>query len=374
MKPQENNGNKRKLASIRQISAIKEIDGADKICAYQVDGWWVVDQKERFKEGDLCVYFEIDSVLPVRPEFEFLRKGCYVKKDWLVSELNPTGEGFRLKTIKLRGQISQGLVVPLVPFSFMGKNFQGIMTLDGTHQAVELDDDVSEALGVVKWDPPLPATLSGRARGNFPSFIPKTDQERIQNIKPETLEKFRTELFEITLKLDGSSMTAFAQNDRVGVCSRNLELDYENDPDTTFARVFRESGLAAALRSGKYDGLAIQGELMGPGIQGNRENLREHMFYVFDVYDINRGVYLDPMSRHKLVARLYSEDNVRIEHCPVLVEAYDVCRKTKEQILDMARGPSMVHPVREGLVFKCITDPSFSFKAISNDYLLQGGE
>lgn len=346
----------RKLASIRRIADIQPIPGADAIEVATVDGWKVVVKKNEFQIGDLAVYFEIDSVLPVAEQFEFLRKSCYVKKDWLRSETNPEGEGFRLKTIKLRGQVSQGLLTPLYFTSF-----------------IEEGEDVTDFLGVVKWDPPLPATLSGKAKGNFPSFIPKTDQERIQNVKQEDLDAYSEDDFEVTIKLDGSSMTVYSYNDTVGVCSRNLELDYVNSPDTTFAKVFVESGLKDVLSRPCYDGFAIQGELMGPGIQGNREGFAEHRFYVFDIYNIARDQYLDEYERQEFLLML-QVDGVKIEHCPVVNRKLKAAKTTKEELLAMAEGNSINHSIREGLVFKSIQNPDFSFKAISNKFLLKGGE
>ena len=369
----------RKLATIRRIAEISPIEGADAIECVTVDGWKVVTKKGEFKEGDLCVYFEIDSVLPIREEFEFLRKGCYVKKDWLVSETNPTGEGFRLKTIRLRGQISQGLIVTIETLRSITEN-QEIKSI-AWHEEL----DVTDWCGVVKWDPPVPATLSGRVRGNFPTFIPKTDQERIQNIKKRTLEQHKDHSFEVTMKLDGSSMTVYTYQDKRGVCSRNLDLDIENDPDTTFARVYAELGLEGILKvistgwSEEVMNLAIQGELMGPGIQGNRENLKEHKFYVFDVYDIDNGVYYRPEDRRMLIDAIRDIQTLEgrtnlIEHCPVLEKDFVIDDMTTAQFLEMAEGPSINNPIREGLVFKCNEDPSFSFKAISNKFLLKGGE
>lgn len=367
----------RKLATIRRIAEISPIEGADAIECVTVDGWKVVTKKGEFKEGDLCVYFEIDSVLPICKEFEFLRKGCYVKKDWLVSETNPTGEGFRLKTIRLRGQISQGLVIPLP------KNFDDAIVVYYNYGqfVVSEGEDFTEYFNVVKWDPPVPATLSGRVRGNFPSFIPKTNQERIQNVKKRTLERHKDHTFEVTMKLDGSSMTVYTYQDKRGVCSRNLDLDIENDSETTFAKIYYELGLDSILKvistgwGEEVMNLAIQGELMGPGIQGNRENLNHHKFYVFDVYDIDNAVYYRPDDRRMLVdairdiQRLEGRTNL-IEHCPVLDNDFSIGDTTTDQFLEMAEGPSIVNPIREGIVFKCNEDPSFSFKAIANGYLL----
>lgn len=353
----------RKLATIRRIADIQPIEGADAIMVATIDGWKVVVKKDEFKVGDLCVYFEIDSVLPVREEFEFLRKSSFVKKDWLVSESNPEGEGFRLKTIRLRGQISQGLVVPINVF------------FEGDDRGNPVGEDVTDLLGVVKWDPPVPATLAGRVKGNFPSFIPKTDQERIQNISADQLAAYADHDFEVTVKLDGSSMTVFSKDGYVGVCSRNLELDWEKDPNTTFASVLVETALPEILPT--FGNYAIQGELMGPGIQGNRENMKDHKLYVFDIYDIDAGRYFNSEERFDLVHRIQmiqEERNVmRIEHCPHGLINFKVkaATFTVDELLALAEGPSIVNPIREGLVFKSIQDPMFSFKAISNKFLLK---
>lgn len=356
----------RKLATIRRVADIRPIEGADAIECVVVDGWQVVAKKGEFTVGDLCVYFEIDSVLPIREEFEFLRKGCYVKKSWLTSESNLQGEGFRLKTIKLRGQISQGLALPLSTFMV---ELADSLEFDKRSKFVE-GINVTNEMGVVKWDPPIPAQLAGRVRGNFPTFIPKTDQERIQNIKPQILQKYANDDFEVTMKLDGSSMTVYHYNERVGVCSRNLDLDWENSPDTTFAQVFIETGLKSVLLSMKRN-IAIQGELMGPGIQGNPENLTKPMFFVFDMYDIDESRYLTMHEREKLFYMLTRHGGIPIAHCPLVGEPIKAAQLSTSQLLEMAEGPSLHAKNREGLVFKSIQHPEFSFKAISNKWLLK---
>lgn len=354
----------RKLASLRTIKEIIPIEGADAIECVVVDGWQVVAKKGQFEVGELCVYFEIDSVLPIREEFEFLRKGCYVKKDWLVNETNPTGEGFRLKTIKLRGQISQGLVIPLndelcdADVIYIG---------DDTYP-VFAGHDFTGYFNVVKWDPPVPANLSGKVRGNFPSFIPKTDQERVQNLSERDFQKYVDDTFEITIKLDGSSMTCYYNNEKLGVCSRNLDLDWENDSNTTFTKYFVESGLADYMKE-NCDGVAIQGELMGPGIQGNRENFKEHMFFVFDMYDINAGKYFTPIRRLNLLTKLVAA-GVNIQFCPLLQFAGNL-EDNVNDYLTKAEGHSLTNPVREGIVYKSNEHPEFSFKVIANNFLLK---
>lgn len=355
----------RKLATIRTVDEIRPIEGADAIECAIVDGWQAVVKKGEFEVGDLCFYFEIDSVLPICEEFEFLRKGCYVKKDWLISKHNPTGEGFRLKTIRLRGQISQGLVTPFPEWAWNDDDFY-----EGA--------DITNHMQVVKWDPPVPAQLSGIAKGNFPSFIPKTDQERIQNIKPRDLEKYYDYHFEMTIKMDGSSMTMYRFDDRVGVCSRNLELDIEADNDTTFATMGKDLGVLEYLNEKELN-FALQGELMGPGIQGNREKLNRHIFFLYDVYDINNGKYLNSADRLNLLGDItqWQKDNNKTEiaQCPIISTDVKISHLSLEDFLDMADGSSYCKDVeREGVVFKCIEDPSFSFKVISNKYLLKHGD
>ncbi len=159
----------RKLASCRIISDIKPIEGADKIELVFVDGWKVVVAKDvGHKVGDLVIYCEIDSFLPIREEFEFLRKSSYKKMG--------DQEGFRLRTIKLRGQVSQGLILPI-----------SVLNPPDTNIYVEpfVGLDVTEMLDIVKYEPPIPAELAGKVKGSFPSYIPKTYEERVQNLTSE---------------------------------------------------------------------------------------------------------------------------------------------------------------------------------------------
>lgn len=373
----------RKLATIRMIGDVSPIDGADAIECVTIDGWKVVAKKGEFSPGDYCIYFEIDSVLPIREEFEFLRKGCYVQKEWLESETNPTGEGFRLKTIKLRGQISQGLVVKITDLP----EFKGLAA--GPSEDYDLPEgwSVDHVLNIVKWDPPVPATLAGKVRGNFPPWIPKTDQERIQNLSDKDLAPYLNDDFEVTMKLDGSSMTVFYDEGRIGVCSRNLELDWENDPSTTFAKMVMGAELDKIFARFAEDNgpddppikrLALQGELMGPGIQGNREKFKEHRFFVFDIFLESEGYVVDEQRRAivDLIAcsQIIFGASVIFEHVPVIGHNIPIIFNSKDEILEYAKGPSINHPIREGIVYKSVQHPEFSFKAISNDFLLKGGE
>ena len=336
----------RKLASIRRIAEIKPIEGADSIEAVRVDGWWVVSKKGEFKVDDLCVYFEIDSFLPIRPEFEFLRKSCFRSTKNL-------GDGFRLRTIKLRKQVSQGLALPCHIFPW----FMHVNHKEG--------DDVTEFLGVQKWEVPLSPQLAGKAKGNFPSFIRKTDQQRIQNCYGDLVNTHREMLFEATLKLDGSSMTVYLNDGVFGVCSRNLDL--QETEDNTFWKVARKNKFEEMLHAyGKN--VAIQGELMGPGIQGNRENLPDHQFFLFDVWDIDNQCYYTPMEAVDFAADC-DELEYKITQVPLLGVLH-IMNYSLEEILAMTDIKSLNHPIAEGIVYRAM-DGSTSFKVINNKFLLE---
>lgn len=289
--------------------------------------------------------------------------------------------------------------------------------------------NLNTLLGIKKWEPEIPACLAGQAEGLFPSFIRKTDQERCQNlvseifgyedtkvlidgVAPEQADQAailggrlliedgkvysvrkaqadRADRYEVTLKMDGSSCTVFARSVATcddslaqiesGVCSRNLQLKVnETNADNTFISVALKSGLLGALEQLARDegaSFAVQGELMGPGIQGNREQLKTHKLYVFDVQDLNKGTYLTPSQRPAFMAALYTEgvNPELVKHVPLVVpEAVTLDElgiTNVKQLLAFAEGPSLVHQVREGLVFKRI-DGGFSFKAISQKYLI----
>ena len=319
----------RSLASVQRIIDKKPIEGADLIEAVKVNGWWCVAKKDQFHVGDLCVYFEVDSVLPEIPEYEYLRKSCYVSKDWI--------KGFRLKTIKLRGQISQGLVIPLT-----------------MSPAVEFQD-LTEELGVKKWDPPIDACIAGEIKGNFPSFLRKTDQERIQNIYGNLPHLS----YEATLKLDGTSCTIYKFNEEPGVCSRNLEYKLnEANKNNTLVQ------LGLEILSKVKGNIAIQGEVMGPGIQGNREKLKVPQIFIFDVFDIDRQSYFNPAERRAYIQSL------GLTHVPVIHEICYPLRKSLEEILKDSEVKSINHPVAEGIVYKCNSNAEVSFKALNNQFLL----
>lgn len=339
----------RKLASVRRIDAIDAIPDADRIVCATIGGWKLVTQKSNnFQVGDLVVYFEIDSFLPVCEKFEFLRSSSFKSTTNL-------GDGFRIKTIKLKGQVSQGLILPVSEFPF---------TADVAN--LEEGADLTEFLGVQKYEKPIPANLAGNVRGNFPSFLRKTDQERVQNLKRDYARWYTDgTLWEVTEKLDGSSMTVYNHEGVFGVCSRNMDL--LEDEGNAFWQMTNKLGLRDKLP----DGFAIQGELVGPGIQGNKYGLKELDFYLFDVFSIARHEYLKPDSRDMFARKL------TVKHVPIL---YEVSHLTQfgeiNELISYADGASRIgnKSAREGLVFKNNENGDISFKVISNKWLIKNEE
>ena len=370
----------RKLATIQKVQALHEIKGADFIEICQINGWQCITKKGEVKLNDLVVYFEIDSFLPDNDYFSFLpKKTTYEGK-----------QGYRLKTIKLKKAISQGLVLPISHF----KHHLSSLT------TMKEGDDVTEILDVIKYDPESqeyaqkPGLKAGRARGNFPSQIPKTNQERIQNLTHlwKTLDPEMT--FEESLKLDGSSMTCYkvsvpptlwqrikaiftfkTETVHFGVCSRNLELSKKDsavivfDNQGTSSEYSQSNFWATAIKYNLQDklpiGYAIQGELIGPKIQANHEKVNTLEYYVFDVFDITTGLYLPPQERVAFCA-IHN-----IPHVPITDTKAQPFKKTLQELLAHVDTESMnPNTISEGRVYKSNTS-QLTFKVINNRYLIK---
>ncbi len=355
----------RKLASIRTITDIQPIDGADAIEVAAVGGWKVVVKKGEFRPGDLCIYCEVDSFLPISDEFEFLRKSSYKK-------MKDGSEGFRLKTIRLRGQVSQGLLLPIT--MLVSTLYKGSIT-------IQEGEDVTERLGITKYEPPIPAELAGKVKGLFPYFLRKTDEERIQNLTKEfELWKTQSHRFYVTEKMEGSSSTFYFKDGDFGVCSRNLELA-EPEPfvpgmvmcedgierpkkENTFWKVAKELDLQNKMANVGIN-FALQGELIGEGIQGNPYKIKGHTIRFFSLYDIDSQEYHSFENLRRIV-----EDEMGLETVPVLDDDFKL-PDTIEELLAYADAKSVLNLEfdREGVVIRSY-DKSISFKVISNTYLL----
>jgi hypothetical protein len=355
----------RRLATIREIKDIKSIQNADAIECAIVDGWeCVIAKKDNFKIGDKVVYIEIDSIVPDRPEFEFLRD-----------------RKFRVRTIKLRGQISQGLVLPI---SVLPK---------GNYK---LDDDVTDMLGIKKYDPQAEQERKlfeekqnkiknpfikfmlrfkwfrnyyiKPKKGGFPSWIVKTDEERIQNkTKMFEIEKELGTIFTATEKLDGQSGTYFVKKYgkkyEFGVCSRNIHL---TKPDSSsYWTIARQLNLENVLKDilDEYNAtqIVLQGEILGTGIQGNKYGISGYDFYAFNLI-IDNVKYST-----KVIKDALNKYNIKV--VPIVNDELNLAN-TISDMVEIAKGKSCLANVkREGIVCRN-NKRDISFKIINPDFLL----
>jgi len=358
----------RKLATIRIISELEPIEGADFIEVAKIDGWQVVVKKGEFNVNDKILYLEVDSWVP----HELAPFLCKTKdpKEYMGVK------GEKLRTVKLRGQLSQGLVLDL----------HKIMSYDQAH-CLPIGEDMTEALNIQLWERPVASCLAGQVRGSFPLFIPKTDQERIQNLKSYFNEYPELE-FEITEKLDGSSCTIYNKmNDPevgvdhdFGVCSRNLDL--AEDINNSFWKMARRYCLKDILRDLKLS-VAIQGELIGEGIQGNKYKLKDQDLRVFDIYDIDKRRHLTSSERLEILGRInvhsydwyYKENGIKtpVLNSVPLLGTLKLKDFTFESLLAFAEDISkLTNTPREGIVCKSnelVGSRTISFKVISNKFL-----
>lgn len=351
----------RSMARVVTIDEVGPIEGADAIEVCTVGGWNVVARKGEYTAGDLAIFCEIDSWIP-HDRAPFLTKPGQQPKEYLGMK------GQRLRTIRLRGQISQGLLLPVV--SDITGTYVMMYDDERGEYSVTLaeGDDVSEIFGIVKYEPPVNAQLSGLAKGNFPSCVPRTDQPRCQNLRHQ-FEKWSAMglTWEVSEKCEGSSLTVFLPIDgEFEVCSRNLSLT--RTEDNSFWATVIEYQVEEKMRGAGLFGLAIQGELIGPGIQGNIYKLQKHEFRVFDIYDVKLGNYVSSAVRDGICQEL------GLLQAPVINPAMCIDDMDIHDLLELAEGKTQIGYApgqeREGLVFKCNERPELSFKAISNRYLL----
>lgn len=356
-----------KQATIQRILDLQPIPEADKIEVASVLGWKVVVEKGLYKVGDLCIYCEIDSFLPVRPEFEFLRKSSF--------KVMNNEEGFRIKTCKLKKQLSQGLCLPisileLTTYEENGKKYYGVKTkmtsCEGETLYLDLEEgtDVSEFLNIKHYEKPIPVNMAGIIKGNFPGFIFKTDEVRIQS-EPELLEQLKEKPYYITVKCDGTSFTAYYKDGNLGVCSRNLEL--KEDENNAYWKVAKKYDLLNVLGNYENGYLAIQGELCGPGVQRNPMQLKEIDLFVFNIFSITEGRYFNYIE----MKNFCKDHNLKMVP---KIEFGSSFNYTQEQLLEMAKGKyEGTQNNREGIVVRSL-GKDISFKVLNNDFLLKDEE
>ena len=345
----------RKLASIQRIWNLEPIPDADRLELASVEGWKVVVNKGQFYPGELAVYFEIDSFLPIDDRFEFLRKTSYKKTDIM-------GEGFKLRTLKLRGVFSQGLLLPVSEFPEI--------------KDVELGKDVTDILKVKKWEIEEMATTGGTAIGTLPEDVPHTDEIRVQNY-PEFTEEFKGLEYYISTKMDGSSHSLSVDKNGFHVCGHNYE--YKDDGASSFYEFVKKKRFQPLIE--KYykdcnlDTFTIQGEFCAPGIQKNRLRLSQPEWYVFTIRENGKRVGLDRM--------LFICQELGLEHVPIEERGIDLPSKypTVEAMLERADGEYPNGGRKEGIVvrpvepvYSPIIGGSLSMKVVSNKYLLKNEE
>lgn len=373
----------RKLAYIAEVESVKPIEGADRLEEVMLKGhgWRVVVGKGDFHPGDLALFFEIDSFLDASDlRYEFLRDRCLRK--FVSKGGNVLREGIRIKTCKLRGVVSQGLLMPLEKFPevtaniFWGSDKQHDEWIDGSSV---VGQDVTELLHVEHYDevkdqlqPQTGNPMSADAMGSFPTtYCPKTDEPRLQGLT-EYFETMKGKLFEVTEKRDGSSISfgycpIIDVENPFMVCSRNLRLKPVKADGTVpmMWQVVKAMGLEEKCKTAPN--LMFQAEFCGMGVNGNRDRLNEYTIEVFRVYDVERQEFLEAELRRALCSAM------GIPHVPVIEPAIDVFNRfhTMDEILAYADGKTARGNPREGLVFKEVgTAHPVSFKVVSNNYLL----
>lgn len=363
----------RKLASIQRIKEIRPIENADNIEVATVLGWeCVVKKSDNFKVGDLVVYIEIDSIVPEKPEFEFLRE-----------------RKFRVKTIKLKGQISQGLIMPLT-------------ILPKKHY--KEGDDVTKILGISKYDPQAEIEkklmeqriqtsknrvykflsryswfrklFSFKKKDRFPKFIKKTDEPRIQ-LFPSICEDYKGLTFSVTEKIDGQSATYFLlrnpkkrlfsnKNKYIfGVCSRNVYLLKEDN--SSYWNIARKYNIKSVLEKliGNNDYIVLQGEIIGTGIQNNKYRILDYDFYAFN--------YIYPHTQFNNLEAKNALEPYGIKFVPILEDIK--LKPTIQDMVEYSKGKSKLLPSidREGIVCRNYKH-NISFKVINPDFLLKNND
>jgi len=352
----------RKLCTIQTIASISPIDGADKIELATMNdlGWQVIVKKGEFDVDDLCIYCELDSLFPEKPEFEFLRS-----------------KHFRIKTMKMKGTLSQGIIFPM---SIMGEDVCNGMIRDfNSGKSNIIGIDVSDILGVTKFELPISPGQKGNTKGNFPTdILPKTDEMRLQSV-PKLLNEIKGKDVYITEKLDGTSFTGIYLNNELRVCSRNLELK-EGDPvninlpEDVYWRVAHNINLKEKLS--KYDGnIAVQGEICGEGIAKNPLGLKGQHLFLFNIYDIDAHKYMD------YTQFIQTAKNLGLTTVPIL-EVKQNFNMSVEELLKYSEGHyTGTKNHREGIVvrplietFSKVLGGRMSFKVINNQFLLKSEE
>lgn len=312
------------MLSIKKIKEIIPIEGADRIELAKLDGWQCVVEKNKFKVNEEVVYVGIDTIIPNEEKFGSLK-------------------GIVVKTKRLKGQLSQGLLFSL--------------------------NDLYNLLELKKYEKPVPEGEG--IKGNFPEFILKTDEPRLQN-HLNILEEHPFEDLYATIKEDGTSFTCYKKGDYFGICSRSYEL--ERNTSNLYWKMAIYYDLENKLRKFNYD-IALQGELVGEKCSGNKMGYKGNKIKFFNAYNITEQRYLD-----------YSEliqicKDLDLEMVDIYINTYNLRNKTLEDLLELVEKIRINGKRIEGLVFRSkreitskVLQNRLSFKVVNNDYLLKNNE
>ncbi len=360
---------KRKLASVQKIKKLEPIKGADRIEKATILGWEVVVRKGEFKKGDLCVFFEVDSILPPKKVFEFL------------------APKYRVKTVKMRKQISQGIALPfniLIDFNYNpsiqreGVDLTNIIGVEKyiPYQIKEKEEKEIKNNYLMKFKLFRNLKKYFTTSNKFPSFIPKTDETRIQN-NIKILKNNLNKHFYIMEKLDGQSAT-FVINNKEGfnpfkkrefsVYSRNLRR-FKSNKKCNWWEIAKKFNIEEKLK-GYRGNIAIQGEIIGPGVQGNKYKLDSLDFYVFNVYYIDRKIYYN-LSDKKHFCSVYNFKMVPVID-DLIIFNEDTSIKSLVELSN--RNSTLAKTKQEGIVVRTRIDEKISFKVINPNFLLDFDE
>lgn len=377
--------NERSLAHIEIIESLNPIENADKIEIAKVLGWNCVVKKGEFKVGEKIIFCEIDSVLPDKPEYEFLRK-----------------YNFRVRTQKLRGVISQGLVLPLTA----AKNL--------TYK-IDIGFDVTELLEITKYLSPSEREeisqqerklaneknkfkkfmmryswfrklfLSRKQKSGFPYWCTKSDELRCQSLHwEEFYEQFKDKEVYITEKIDFQSVTFTGKmipkyggllgrlipikKYKFIVCSRNFTT---NDKNSLYWKIAQKYNIEKILR--ENPNLTIQGEQGDTKVQGNKYGITEPTMWVFNIIDHEKNYHYDIFEIDRFC------EKYNLMHVPMVSALEDFVSlksigSTVQELVEYSKGNSVLANIlREGIVVRCIENGSkvFSFKVINPLFLLR---
>jgi len=338
----------RSLVTIQKVKSISPIPDSDFLELAHVMGWQCVVKKGEFKEGDMGVYYEVDSFLPIDERYEFLRASSF-------RDNVDNGQGFRIKTMRMRGQLSQGLLLPFEKFQELAGCAEGCLP-EGL--------DVTEKLNVKKWYIPETANAGGTIIGERPNGIPASDEIRIQSAL-ELLDGLKGKPYYITTKMDGTSGIVYYIDGKIGCCSRNKEIKDEADA-LYWTPVYKYALKEKFEKYGKN--IVLTGEICGPGIQRNKLRLPGIEWYIFDVKDWDAGRYYSYDDAVKICAEL------GLKTVP-LEERGDQFDYTLETLLEKAKGKYPSGLDKEGIVVRDVNSPkALSFKVLNNDALLKEKE